>query len=134
MGGMMPFKDPKKRTEAVRKSQAKRPEHYHKLRQATKHRAARRGYAVSRRYGITEAEFQALVTAQQDKCALCGKKQKPTKSGRTGLYVDHCHQTHEVRGLLCPRCNLFMGFVDDERIDIAQLTADAIQYASKVYE
>lgn len=30
------------------------------------------------------------------------------------LYVDHCHRTGVVRGLLCNSCNVGMGYIDKQ--------------------
>jgi len=46
---------------------------------------------------MTAAEFEALVTMQDGRCAIC-KCELP-------LDIDHDHDTDEVRGLLCRDCN-----------------------------
>jgi len=53
-----------------------------------------------RRYGITMAQYDAMLVAQGGVCALCGH---PPKKRR--LNVDHDHANKKVRGLLCFRCN-----------------------------
>lgn len=59
---------------------------------------------VQETYGITGSEYEAILKAQDGKCAIC---QQPPRSKR--LAVDHDHtlgNTREaVRGLLCRRCN-----------------------------
>ena len=42
-------------------------------------------------------------------CAICGAQEI--------LNVDHCHETDEVRGILCHKCNTGLGFFSD-RIDL----------------
>lgn len=56
---------------------------------------------LQRTYGITSAEYDELLEAQDGHCAVCPKK--PTKKRR--LAVDHDHRTGVVRGLLCTNCN-----------------------------
>ena len=35
-------------------------------------------------------------------------------SKHKGLYVDHCHVTNKVSGLLCSKCNTFIGLAKDD--------------------
>jgi hypothetical protein len=65
-------------------------------------------------YGITKTDYEKLLVSQGGKCAGCGVLQG-TKSKR--LYVDHCHRTGKIRGLLCAKCNFVLGHAnDDEQI------------------
>lgn len=61
-----------------------------------------------RKYGLTAEQFQALYEQQQGLCAIC--RQPP---GARELAIDHCHDTGVVRGLLCTRCNLMIGYAKD---------------------
>ncbi len=61
-----------------------------------------------RRYGLSEADYQKLLTQQNGVCAICG--QAPTKAP---LSVDHDHATNKVRGLLCINCNMALGQMND---------------------
>lgn len=65
-----------------------------------------RNFLLKLRYGISEAQFEKLRTAQGGKCAICGKR--PAK------HVDHDHVTGKVRAILCFYCNRGLGkFRDD---------------------
>jgi len=86
--------------------------------------SSRDGY-LRRKYGITEAEYDAMLVRQGGVCALCGKK-----PGRVRLAVDHDHVTHRVRGLLHARCNKNLGAFEWSN---AVLTRTA-QYMSKIVE
>lgn len=108
----MPYKDKEKRYEAIRKSVAKKPELYQKLNRNNQRKPARIGYQLERRYGINFLEHQAMVEAQQGKCKICKKEPKPSRIGRSGLYVDHNHITGKVRALLCARCNTLIGHME----------------------
>jgi formate dehydrogenase maturation protein FdhE len=63
------------------------------------------------RYGITPEEYDALLLGQDNVCAVCGR---PPTNGKY-LYVDHNHDTKEIRGLLCNNCNLMLGHAGDSR-------------------
>ena len=68
-----------------------------------------RGYNLSR-YDITADEYDTMLAAQGGGCAICG-----TKSNRDGkrLFVDHCHESGKVRGILCRKCNSGIGALGD---------------------
>jgi Recombination endonuclease VII len=74
-----------------------------------------RHYHLTRRYGISAAEFDELVCDQNGVCPICSKP-KPE-------HVDHDHATGRVRGILCFNCNGGLGqFGDDpERLVRAQV-------------
>jgi hypothetical protein len=63
---------------------------------------------LKNRYGMTMDEYDAMVVAQNNLCAICNQPQS-----RRNLAVDHCHQTNRVRGLLCDKCNLALGMIND---------------------
>lgn len=58
---------------------------------------------------LTPPDYQALFVAQGGRCAIC--KRKPEEWRR--LAVDHDHETNEIRGLLCSRCNTALGLLGD---------------------
>lgn len=68
--------------------------------------------SLSRYFGMTIAEYDALMEKQGGVCAIC--RGVETHGTFTHLAVDHCHQTNQVRGLLCNQCNRALGgFRDD---------------------
>jgi hypothetical protein len=74
----------------------------------------RRVSGRARKYGITGPSLYALTEAHGGRCALCGTEQP---GGKGDWHVDHCHDSGEVRGLLCHRCNVGLGnFRDDARL------------------
>jgi len=82
--------------------------------------------SIKSKYGLTQAEYLELEAAQNGVCAICKKPEKrTTKSGeRMNLHVDHCHNSKQVRGLLCHSCNTALGLLGDD----VELFRTAIKY------
>lgn len=82
-----------------------------------------RKHSLPAKYGITAAKFSEMVLAQGCKCACCEKPfaMEGTKTDRP--CVDHNHKTGEVRAILCGRCNLAAGNVQDSSELAARLSA-----------
>lgn len=70
---------------------------------------------LQRKYGISHEDYERILAEQGGGCALCGVKPEELTMGkyRTYLHVDHCHDTGQVRGLLCPDHNLLLGRFGD---------------------
>ena len=65
-----------------------------------------------RKYGVSLADYEAMLASQDGKCAIC---QTTPATQRYGVFhVDHCHTTGRVRGLLCRGCNNILGVVKDD--------------------
>ena len=78
----------------------------------------RRSY-LKRKYGLTIEQYDAMLEAQGGVCAIC---KQPRPENRT-LHVDHDHETGEIRGLLCFRCNNALGDFE-EQYELFQKAAD----------
>lgn len=50
------------------------------------------------------------------KCQCCGETQDK-------WHFDHCHKTNKFRGILCGRCNVVLGLIEDNRDIAFQLAA-----------
>jgi Recombination endonuclease VII len=89
---------------------------------AERHSADYRSYKRERHlistFGITAAQYDAMLLEQHNGCALCSRPDLPTKR----LAVDHDHVTGKIRALLCDRCNRGIGLMDE---DTARLRAAA---------
>lgn len=59
----------------------------------------RKDYNLRKRYGITLEDFESILAAQGNVCAVC-------KQGDKVFCLDHNHKTLKVRGILCLNCNL----------------------------
>jgi hypothetical protein len=77
-----------------------------KRRTRDRHGARWASEARLKKFGLSEGEYETLLSRQNGRCARC-KKRKP-------LHIDHSHVTGRVRGLLCMRCNTAIGALGDE--------------------
>lgn len=88
---------------------------------------ASRKHNLKHRYGITEEQYDQMLVEQEYKCKICRQepdkcqtdtaRQRPDKCQTRPdkpLYVDHCHQTKVIRGLLCHKCNIALGHMNDD--------------------
>lgn len=76
-----------------------------------------RAWHFRQKYGITPADYDAMLLGQGGVCAVCGKRESHTyKSGKLkSLAVDHAHdETKRIRGLLCFNCNQGIGRLQDD--------------------
>lgn len=67
-------------------------------------------------YGITRNEYRVLLESQKRVCRVCGRD-----NGKRKLCIDHCHKTGIVRGLLCDRCNMGLGLLNEDPKRIRKL-------------
>lgn len=76
-----------------------------------------------RTYGITEAEYDAMLASQDHRCAIC-QTDTPTAKG---WVIDHCHESDMVRGILCGPCNSAIGLLGEN----PRVIADAAAYVKR---
>lgn len=69
---------------------------------------ARSSY-LRRKYGLSLEQYRAMEANQENACAIC----KTAFIECDKLYVDHNHETLEIRGLLCRSCNFAIGALKD---------------------
>lgn len=62
-----------------------------------------------RLYGVPLDVYRSMLAAQNGLCAICGGP-----PGKRSLNVDHDHITGRVRALLCARCNVGIGGLQDD--------------------
>lgn len=66
-----------------------------------------------RDFRLSCSEYEALRLRADGHCEICDR---PEGAGDTDkLVIDHCHRTHEVRGLVCYRCNSVLAHFDGNR-------------------
>ena len=70
--------------------------------------------AIARLHSIEVTDYEEMVKAQDNKCAICGKEETRMMRGKImRLCVDHDHETGQIRSLLCHDCNSGLGkFLD----------------------
>jgi hypothetical protein len=96
------------------------------------HREEAKNNGIKRKYGKDIKWFETQMLRQDGKCAICSKSitgaiSKRGDSRRDTACVDHCHESNQVRGLLCGPCNIGLGcFLDDP-----VLLTSAINYLKK---
>ena len=84
-------------------------------------------------YKMSLSEYNELLGSQGGRCAICGKV---PEEGERALAVDHDHNCCPgkescgqcVRGLLCYRCNVLLGYAGDS----PQVLSSAVQYLQNV--
>lgn len=75
--------------------------------------------------GLTLAGVTLISEAQNHRCAICGEEEGVEIKGvKISLAVDHDHDTGDVRGLLCVKCNRGLGLFRDR----PDLLTTAISY------
>lgn len=86
--------------EACRKYRESHKEQY-KLQQRKKH--------LRLKYGLSLEQFNLILASQNGTCAIC----HTDNWGPYGPVVDHDHLTDKTRGILCNKCNLGIGHLND---------------------
>ncbi len=72
---------------------------------------------LKRQYNISLTEYNSIFSKQQGLCAICGTPEiaKTKKGVIRRLAVDHCHETNQIRGLLCMKCNTNLGWFEENK-------------------
>ncbi len=76
---------------------------------------------LEKKFGITVADYDDMYIEQGGRCAICGTHQSELSKR---FCVDHNHDTDNVRGLLCDRCNTGIGRFKDN----INLLQNAVKY------
>ncbi len=84
-----------------------------------------RRYWLKTEYGLSLEDYNNKVKEQDHKCAIC--KCDETDAFKGLLFVDHCHTTGNVRGLLCHHCNTALGKFKDSK----EILTSALDYVEK---
>jgi hypothetical protein len=78
-------------------------------------------------YGLTRTDYETLLKAQGNKCAICGIDEATYRAKHNKpLAVDHCHESKVVRGIVCSKCNVGLGQYDDNHAKL-RLAAEYLE-------
>ena len=72
----------------------------------------RREQGIKYRHGITTEQYNELLRIQNNCCAICGKDFALITNIKN-IHLDHDHKTGAIRSILCGKCNVALGHVDD---------------------
>ena len=114
------WKDPEKARKTATDHYWSNPEKNRKLSRenARKHRAdpvknlETNRKRRARNYGLTYEQSVAVESYIGKPCHICTETVK--QRGKYGFCVDHDHETGEVRGVICSRCNTALGLFEDD--------------------
>lgn len=102
-----------------KKGQQYRIKYQSRIRGTEKAKTWARKTHLKRNYGMTLEEFDSMINDQKNNCKICNDSFENTQP-----YVDHCHTTGNIRGILCKSCNQMLGFSKDNII----ILKEAIDY------
>jgi Recombination endonuclease VII len=102
-------------------------------RRAWKRRNPRKAYAAMKRWIKRHPGKQAILARnwklkqfgllpkdEKARCEPCGDLFVNSKRC-TRMFIDHCHKTNKFRGFLCMRCNMALGYLQDDPKRILKL-------------
>lgn len=103
---------------------------YKKYRSGPKYARTYINNHLKRKYGITYETYIDMFNSQNQVCKICKqlfKRKSQTRDELMPLFVDHCHTTGMVRGLLCSKCNTGLGMFQDN----IEILNSAINYLNE---
>lgn len=108
-------------TSACKKCRAKQYQNWvEKNRQKERNKNRRKRL---KRIGFTPELFNSMLEYQNNLCAIC----YTNDPGPNGWQADHDHNTGKARGVLCLRCNIGLGFLEQKGLDWADRAKRYIQ-------
>ena len=71
---------------------------------------------------MDKEKFSEFITTYTG-CEICGEKCET----RSRLSIDHDHKTNQVRGFICLRCNMLLGYARDD----VRILLKAVEYLKR---
>jgi hypothetical protein len=106
--------------------QEKNPTYFIDRHKETYDPAVAREKRLMKEYNMTIADYDAMLLEQEGNCKVCSKPHSGNVNGDTNkpMFIDHCHTSGKVRGLLCHNCNTALGHIKDD----VELATKLIKY------
>ena len=104
--------------EQARKYRERHPEKAREYQEKYKRDGRTAEARLMSRYGLGLEEFNSMLGRQGGTCAVCG-----LPFGEKRMYVDHCHVSDRVRGIVHMECNTLMGLAHDNPTLLEQAAA-----------
>jgi hypothetical protein len=79
---------------------------------------------IQKKYGLIPEQYYQMLREQGNKCKICFDPDRGDP--RHFPFVDHCHKTGRVRGLICKECNHALGLFQDS-VEILRRAADYLE-------
>ena len=89
-----------------------------------RNKSAIKNGTLKRTFGIGLNDLFQMIQTQNGVCAICGSE--IDLNDKHSYNVDHKHDTNEIRGILCAKCNRGIGHFNDN----PTLLLSAAQYVS----
>ena len=83
-----------------------------------------RRYNIYYNHGITEEEYDNLMKSAGGMCSICQKN--------AAEHLDHCHDSGNIRGPLCARCNQGLGSFYDDPVVLDKAAAYLRKHAARI--
>jgi len=83
------------------------------------HKLYKYGKSMLSKYGLTWEMHTDLMFSSLGHCNSCNE---PFVGGDSSIHIDHCHEHHDVRGVLCRGCNLALGLLKENPKTIRALS------------
>jgi hypothetical protein len=72
-------------------------------------------YDINRCFGLSREGWEKIYSHQEEKCLSCKRTISQVKElfPHDHFCVDHSHETYHIRGLLCSKCNMVLGHIEN---------------------
>ena len=89
-------------------------------------------YKLKVNYNLNIQEYKKLMNLANYSCEVCGMENKEhLEKYNKPLFVDHNHKTGDIRGMLCSKCNLIEGHLDNLDMPVNDYIAKLYEYINK---